>query len=210
MGRFEADNKGRERERRYKMLVKFNPVVFRTLLKNLNPKEGEAILDIGCGEGIYLRKIKERASSDVVGIDSDGRAVAAAVDDGVALGDAANLNFEGAVFDKVYSLDVIEHVPDSKRFITEVERVLKPGGVAVLVYPWEPFRGFQAFFSSFLMYGNVFKAVDIHVHMITPRKIKKLAEGTRLSIVKNEFILNFGFFSFPVLKYLTVLKKEKA
>ncbi|MBI5116963.1 class I SAM-dependent methyltransferase [Candidatus Poribacteria bacterium] len=56
----------------------------------------------------------------------------------VSLQDARQLEFDNNTFDIVYSLSVIEHIPnggDSKA-MTEIERVLKPGGLAIIEVPY--------------------------------------------------------------------------
>ncbi|MBT8228697.1 MAG: methyltransferase domain-containing protein, partial [Bacteroidia bacterium] len=46
-----------------------------------------------------------------------------------------DLPFEEGTFDIVVSSEVIEHVPDPLKAITEMHRVLKPGGILVLTTP---------------------------------------------------------------------------
>ena len=53
----------------------------------------------------------------------------------LTVGDAENLNFPDEMFDLVYSWGVLHHSPDTPKAISEVFRVLKPGGVArVMIY----------------------------------------------------------------------------
>lgn len=49
------------------------------------------------------------------------------------VGDAENLAFEDNTFDVVYSFGVLHHTPDTPRAIREVWRVLRKGGVAVVM-----------------------------------------------------------------------------
>ncbi len=51
------------------------------------------------------------------------------------IGDACALDFEDATFDRIISLETIEHVPNYERFIQECARVLEPGGHFVLSFP---------------------------------------------------------------------------
>ena len=53
----------------------------------------------------------------------------------VVEGDAAALPFEDGAVDAVVMLDVLEHVPEPRAVLTEVRRVLRPGGVVVLSVP---------------------------------------------------------------------------
>lgn len=48
---------------------------------------------------------------------------------------ALALSFPDNTFDLIISVDVIEHVGDPARMIAEIQRVLKPGGVALITFP---------------------------------------------------------------------------
>jgi ubiquinone/menaquinone biosynthesis C-methylase UbiE len=50
-----------------------------------------------------------------------------------AIGDAENLSFPNANFDVVYSFGVLHHTPDTQLAVSEIHRVLKPGGVAIVM-----------------------------------------------------------------------------
>jgi hypothetical protein len=81
-------------------------------------------------------------------------------------------------------------------------RVLRPGGIAIIVYPWEPIRGFQAILAAVRQYRAPFMARKIHLHRLTPKRIQQLIEGTPLSHIESKFTFALG------LQYLTVLSKE--
>lgn len=52
-----------------------------------------------------------------------------------AVKDALSLDYPDNHFDVVLSIDVIEHVSDSRQLLREVARVLKPGGTALITFP---------------------------------------------------------------------------
>ena len=184
----------------YKMTHNFNSALFTVLLKYLKPKKGEEILDLGCSRGFYVREL-ENYTDGILGVDISQTSLKEAVTRKVKYGDITNLDFEANSFDKAYSLHTIEHIPDLEKFFSEIERVLRSGGIAVIVYPWELFRGFQAILASLRQYKNPFMAGKIHLHRLTPKKIQQLIKGTSLAHAESIFTFALG------LQYLTVLKK---
>jgi SAM-dependent methyltransferase len=56
--------------------------------------------------------------------------------DRVRYGDVTRLDFKDRSFDAIASFEVLEHVPDWRRALTEFARVLKPGGTLILTAPF--------------------------------------------------------------------------
>ena len=101
------------------------------LLKSLNVKKGDTLLDIGSGAGEKLKILKDRLSLDVTGIEPDKRAASVAKDlFGIEIiNDTFSAdNFEPDTFDFVRINHVIEHVPDPVKLLNDIHTVLKPGG----------------------------------------------------------------------------------
>lgn len=107
----------------------------------LQPKRGETILDIGCGNGLLTAELARAVGQEgkVIGIDpsEDMRAVAVnrckeysfvAFMDGVATA----LPLEDAVADKAVSVQVFEYVEDIETAVADAMRCLKPGGRLVI------------------------------------------------------------------------------
>jgi SAM-dependent methyltransferase len=191
----------RSPKRSYTMAFNFNWALFDVLLKYLKPRQGEAILDLGCSRGFYV-KAMEVYSDGVIGVDISEASLKGAVSPRVRYGDITNLEFDDSSFDKAYSLHTVEHIPNLRQFFAETARVLKPGGLAIIVYPWEPFRGFQAIVAAVRQYKNPFMARRIHLHRLTPEGLAKFTEGTSLAHFKSKLVLALG------IQYLTVLRKE--
>jgi len=104
--------------------------------------EKKRVLEIGVGLGADHQAFAE-AGAELYGIDLTERALAHTKARLKAFGlcshlsvdDAERLDFPGNSFDTVYSWGVLHHTPDTARAVTEVWRVLKPGGVArIMIY----------------------------------------------------------------------------
>jgi SAM-dependent methyltransferase len=96
------------------------------------------VLDVGCGPGWYLHAISRLYGNDLTAVDADPARVDAASALAVAevrLGDAQELPFADATFDRVLMSEVLEHLPDDARALREVHRVLRPGGILALSVP---------------------------------------------------------------------------
>ncbi len=94
----------------------------------MDPRPGERILDLGCGEGTLTEKLVE-AGCTVVGVDGAAAMVEAARRRGLdaRLMDGQRLEFS-AEFDAVFSNAALHWMPDPDAVIAGVRRALKPGG----------------------------------------------------------------------------------
>lgn len=106
------------------------------LLPHLRP--GQDLLDVGCGPGTITTDLAGRvAPGRVIGIDAAAgvlemaRQEASRSGAGVefAPGNVYGLDFSDATFDVVHAHQVLNHLTDPTRALTEMRRVLKPGGV---------------------------------------------------------------------------------
>ena len=101
---------------------------------------GLRVLEIGCGlgtDGVRFAK----AGADYTGIDLTDAAIELArkrfelsgLRGELRVSDAENLDFADESFDLVYSHGVLHHTPDIARAVSEIHRVLKPGGRAIVM-----------------------------------------------------------------------------
>jgi 2-polyprenyl-6-hydroxyphenyl methylase/3-demethylubiquinone-9 3-methyltransferase len=100
---------------------------------------GLTVLDIGCGGGLVAEPLT-RLGAEVTGIDPAAETIEAAkthakggrLDIIYRAITAEALAAEGAAYDAVLLLEVVEHVPDVPQFLKQVARLVKPGGVMIL------------------------------------------------------------------------------
>ena len=120
----------------------------------LGLRPGERVLDMGCGAGRHAFEMYRRGA-DVVAFDQDADELAgvgelfaamkeagevpAGAEADTKEGDALQLPFADGEFDRVVAAEVLEHIPDDLTAISELVRVLRPGGtLAVSVPRWLP------------------------------------------------------------------------
>lgn len=156
---------------RYVLANRWDPRHLDTVERTVAPTPGARVLEVGCGQGHLLKALVERGI-DVLGVDANPHATEASGTDRVRHATADALPFPDASFDAVISFHVIEHVPDVDEALAEMTRVLVPDGRLLLVYPWEPVRGFTAIPASFILHGHPFKARQIHRHSVRPRHLE--------------------------------------
>ena len=107
------------------------------------------MLNIGCGFGWFEYHMSRRGCKHIYGTEINEKDLETALkgehDEKVSfgLGNAIDLPFEDETFDTVVAWDVIEHIPPNteKKMLSEIERVLKNGGVFYLSTPYRSFWG---------------------------------------------------------------------
>jgi SAM-dependent methyltransferase len=111
---------------------------------------GNTVLDMGCGGGRHAFAVLRRGA-DVVAFDADeaelknvhGIMTAMVAEGEVPAGtmgtpvqgDALALPFDDGAFDRIIAAEVLEHIPDDVTAITELARVLAPGGRIAVTVP---------------------------------------------------------------------------
>src|ERR1039458_4880448 len=103
-----------------------------TLVAKLRP---QALLDVGCGDGAMLIKYLDYKPELFCGIEGAPALRPKAEAHGLQV---VGIDLNGVwpypdnTFDVVHSAQVIEHIHNTRLFVSEIFRVLKPGGTAVV------------------------------------------------------------------------------
>jgi ubiquinone biosynthesis O-methyltransferase len=159
----------------------------RVLLGLLGPVRGLSVLDVGCGDGVLGSALARRGAC-VTGLDTDPRMLAAAhhraqsesIELHLVRGRAEALPFEGETFDRVVAVTVLCFVRETDRAVSEIARVLKPGGHVVIAELgrwslWAAIRRVKGWCGA-----PTWKAVRFH----TAKELRSLLEAHRLSVNK--------------------------
>ena len=94
------------------------------------------ILDVGCGTGANLLMLSKYGDAEGVDVSEDALAFCRERGlDKVRLGAGEELPYEDGTFDLVTALDVVEHMDDDLAGLSEMQRVLRPGGRVLIFVP---------------------------------------------------------------------------
>ena len=107
-------------------LAPVGPEVLYDLVAAMRLPRGAAAIDVGCNRGVHTRALAERFGFDAVGIDP-------LAEPPYVVGVVEDIPFADETFDLVWCRDMLSHVDDLPRAFSELRRVLRPGGRA-LVY----------------------------------------------------------------------------
>lgn len=93
------------------------------------------VLEVGCGTGAFAARLQAIGPIRVTALDQSARMVELTRQRGIEaqVGDIADLRLPDQSFDAAAALWMLYHVPDRRRALAEVRRVLRPGGTFVAI-----------------------------------------------------------------------------
>lgn len=124
----------------------------RRIIKELNLKEGDEVIDLGCGDGFYLHLLSSLPLKlKLLGFEYDKIVLENAKKNlknkkvKFLWGDIQRMPFKNNSFGKVILTEVLEHVPDDRKSLWEIYRIMKRGGILLITVPnfrfpflWDP------------------------------------------------------------------------
>lgn len=166
---------------------------WREILRMLEPRTSDRILEIGCGAGEHALPLARHAGF-VVGIDRAFagilRAKARADGDHVenawfATCDAAALPFADGSFHKVAAIDFVEHLADPLlvRTLGETHRLLKPGGLLAIYTPC-----ITHYVEWMKAHNIVLRQIPGHIAVRGPAAYTRLLQGAGFAIESCSFL----------------------
>src|SRR3989344_2109518 len=157
----------------------------RNLILNIiNAGKDSKIIDIGCSGGLLLAELKSKGYNNVYGLDISKQAIEICKKSGLKntfVGNALKTDFEDESFDVIIASDVLEHLNDDKKALSEWNRILRKNGKIILFVP-----AFQFLWSDHDVVNN-------HIKRYNKKDLIKLAESQNLNINRMSF-WNFCLF----------------
>ena len=176
------------------------------------------IIDLGCADGEFALKIAKKArTEEIFGAEFLEMPFLQAKARGIKVYRAnlnENLPFENESFDVVHANQVLEHLPETDRFIKEVHRILRPNGYTVISTPnlaslhniislvlgKQPFT---AHVSNEIILGNSLDPKcgmlhaskgEVHMRIFTSEALKELFKYYGFNV---ERMIGVGYYPFP-------------
>ena len=152
-----------------------------------------ALLEIGCGNGFFMEEALLHGYAEVHGVEPSSSAVekaAPSVRSGIAVGTMRPGMFGRDRFDIVCLFQVLDHMPDPASLLDELRRILRPGGLLLLLN-----HNIDAFSSRVL--GEASPIIDIeHTFLYGEKTLPRLVESRGFSVeeaghVANSYSLNY-------------------
>jgi SAM-dependent methyltransferase len=171
-----------------------------------------SVLENGCGLGMYVEHMLP-FGGEVTGLEFDFERAQQAAQRSPRTINAAGerLPFATSTFDLVLSHEVLEHVQDDRSSVSEILRVLKPGGRAVLFVPNRgyPFETHGIYWAGKYHFGNKLfvnylprslrDRLAPHVRVYTARDVERLLRGLPAHVVERTVI--FGAYDNVIARF---------
>ena len=153
-------------------------------------REGEKleVLDFGAGSGTFCSSLS-KLGLNIICVEPDKKLRESLIENGFICYENIHEITDGSV-DYIYSFNVLEHIEDDASAVSEIYRVLRPGGIILLYLP-----AFQCLFS----------AMDIKVgHFRRYRRKQLEAVVSRAGFVttRSEYVDSLGFFAALLYRYV--------
>jgi ubiquinone/menaquinone biosynthesis C-methylase UbiE len=151
----------------------------------------KAVLDVACGTGIGTHYLLEAGASSCLGLDIDRPAIdyARAVYKRCQFEecDATSLRVPDSSMDVVVSFETIEHIRDQATFLSECDRVLRPGGLFVCSTPnrtvsrWAPENPYHLHEFTVAEFAQTLETIFVDVRLFGQKSTNQfLYAGERL------------------------------
>ena len=177
---------------------------FYNVLKNYCG-ESSKILDLGCGEGDFLKYLIEKRYTDLSGFDLENFCEdKTGYPYEINIGNAEILPYENNLFDALVLDQFLEHVINPKKVLQEAFRVTKYGGVAIVGIPN------AKEYNKYNMFPLFYVILREHIQHFDIDHLTMLANDIGFTVKKVvETIFPMQAMNMPMANIYVVLKKNK-
>lgn len=116
--------------------------VYQLVTENVKLKQGDKVLDVGCGTGTILKRLNDICNIEGFGIDMEEKMIEQAKKKcpqmNIQKNDCSNTPFADETFDSVIACMAFHHFYAQTTFAKEVSRILKKGGKCYIADPQFP------------------------------------------------------------------------
>src|SRR3989338_3593108 len=176
-----------------------------SIVKGLDINNSDSILDCGCGDGLYLKIIKELSVAAVSGFDLNSESLRLAQgytkDMNVPLvqGRIGDLPYKDNSFGKIFSTEVLEHVEDDLGALKEILRILKPGGRLIITVPnhnypffWDPVNWTLEHCLGERIKSGFWAGIwNMHLRLYYREEIESLIRQAGFKVASTEFLTHY-------------------
>lgn len=159
------------------------------------PENIELLVDVGCDGGTLTKFIADCAKPRrIIGYDINEASIeyARRTKPGIEfyVADARSLPLGDGVADVVTMLEVLEHMPNPEKALSEAHRVLKPGGRLIILVPNEKSLLFRVVWAVWVRtFGRAWR--DAHDYKFDLDRLKDMVSGAGFRVEELRLI-NFG------------------
>lgn len=136
--------------------------------------DARRIVDLGCGRGGFV-KLCRRERGDALGLDNEAAAARICREQGLpfVLANAERLPFIDGSLDVVRAKEIIEHLPNPRTMLAEIQRALRPGGLFLSRVP--------SHYSALYPIGNFWDDYT-HVRPLSRLGMRRLLEDSGFQV----------------------------
>lgn len=177
----------------------------RTIISRLGLSFEDRVLDCGCGDGLYLKTISGLVKCAIVGFDlnRDSLELAYGFIRGshipLVQGNICSLPFKNDSFDKIFSSEVLEHVPDDLCALRNIYKVLKVGGKLIITVPnhkypflWDPLNWLLERISGKHVKSGFWAGIwNMHLRLYSAEEIEAQVEKAGFKVRSVEFLTHY-------------------
>lgn len=167
--------------------INYNNYLISLIFKECN-NNTQKILDFGAGIGTFTLAVKKKFEA-IQALELDRKLFLQLKSNGITTYQTSQ-QIQNASFDLIYSFNVLEHIEDDAAIISELYRLLKPGGKLILYVP-----------AFNILYSSMDKKVG-HLRRYRRNQLISLCETQKFRIHKAQYIDSLGFLMTFLYRFL--------